>query len=56
MHTVRMEWLQVFAIGAALLGVIGMQTMWVIHALERLERDVIRDPGERISRLEARLD
>jgi hypothetical protein len=89
------EWLQVFTIVAALLGVVGVQTTWVIHALERfetrvdgrfdavdarfaqmdtrhdridvrldrmdnrfarLEQDVIRDHGQRISRLEARLE
>ena len=73
---------------AALLGVVGVQTTWVVHALERfegrvdarfaqidarldrmddrfdriddrferLEQDVIRDHGQRISRLEARLE
>ena len=83
-----MEWLQVFTIVAALLGVVGLQTTWVIHGLERfearvdarfdavdarfaqmdgrldriddrftrLEQDVIRDHGQRISRLEARLE
>ena len=88
MHTVRVEWLQVFTIVAALLGVVGAQTTWVLHALQRietrldgfearmddrlariddrfarmddrfarLEQDVIRDHGERISRLEARLE
>ena len=91
MHTVGVEWLQVFTIVAALLGVVGVQTTWIIHALglmddrfdrmddrfdrmddrfdrmddrfdridarfERLEHDVIRDHGERISRLEARFE
>jgi len=37
---VRTEWLQVFTIVAALLGVVGLQTTWVIHALERLEARV----------------
>ena len=32
-----MEWLQAFTIVAALLGVVGLQTTWVIHAVERLE-------------------
>jgi tetrahydromethanopterin S-methyltransferase subunit G len=96
------EWLQVLTIVAALLGVVGVQTTWVIHALQRietrldgfearvdsrfaqvdsrfaqmedrfsriderfdridgrfarLEQDVIRDHGQRISRLEARLE
>jgi tetrahydromethanopterin S-methyltransferase subunit G len=95
-------WLQVLTIVAALLGVVGVQTTWVIHALQRietrldgfearvdsrfaqvdsrfaqmedrfsriderfdridgrfarLEQDVIRDHGQRISRLEARLE
>jgi hypothetical protein len=35
-----MEWLQAFTIVAALLGVVGLQTTWVIHALERLEARV----------------
>ena len=95
MHTVGVEWLQVLTIVAALLGIVGVQTTWVIHALERietrldgfearvdarfaqvdsrfaqiddrfdriddrfarLEQDVIRDHGQRISRLEARLE
>lgn len=95
MHTVGVEWLQVFTIVAALLGVVGVQTTWVVHALERfevrvdarfaqidgrldrmddrfdriddrfdriddrfdrLEQDVIRDHGQRISRLEARIE
>ena len=100
MHTVGVEWLQALTIVAALLGVVGVQTTWVVHALERfeamvdarfeavdarfaqvdgrldridarldriddrfdridnrfdrLEQDVIRDHGQRISRLEAR--
>jgi tetrahydromethanopterin S-methyltransferase subunit G len=99
---VGVEWLQVLTIVAALLGVVGVQTTWVIHALQRietrldgfearvdsrfaqvdsrfaqmedrfsriderfdridgrfarLEQDVIRDHGQRISRLEARLE
>jgi hypothetical protein len=37
-HTARaMEWLQVFTIVAALLGIVGAQTTWVIHALQRIE-------------------
>ena len=40
MHTVLVEWLQVFTIVAALLGIVGLQTTWVIHALERLEARV----------------
>lgn len=32
-----MEWLQVFTIVAALLGIVGAQTTWVIHALQRIE-------------------
>ena len=76
-----MEWLQVFTIVAALVGIVGVQTTWILHALQRiearldrfearmddrlariddrftrLEQDVIRDHGERISRLEARLE
>jgi hypothetical protein len=99
---VGVEWLQVLTIVAALLAVVGVQTTWVIHALQRietrlggfearvdsrfaqvdsrfaqmedrfsriderfdridgrfarLEQDVIRDHGQRISRLEARLE
>jgi tetrahydromethanopterin S-methyltransferase subunit G len=99
---VGVEWLQVLTIVAALLGVVGVPTTWVIHALQRietrldgfearvdsrfaqvdsrfaqmedrfsriderfdridgrfarLEQDVIRDHGQRISRLEARLE
>jgi flagellar capping protein FliD len=32
-----MEWLQVFTIVAALLGIVGAQTTWVLHALQRIE-------------------
>jgi len=31
------EWLQVFTIVVALLGVVGAQTTWVSHALQRIE-------------------
>jgi hypothetical protein len=43
-----MEWLQVFTIVAALLGIVGAQTTWVIHALQRIE--------VRLDSFEARVD
>jgi uncharacterized protein YdcH (DUF465 family) len=43
-----MEWLQVFTIVAALLGIVGAQTTWVIHALQRIE--------VRLDGFEARVD
>ena len=43
-----MEWLQVFTIVAALLGIVGAQTTWVIHALQRIE--------VRLGGFEARVD
>lgn len=43
-----MEWLQVFTIVAALLGIVGAQTTWVIHALQRIEA--------RLDGFEARVD
>jgi hypothetical protein len=43
-----MEWLQVFTIVAALLGVVGVQTTWVINALQRIET--------RLDGFEARVD
>jgi hypothetical protein len=36
-HTVRTEWLQVFTIVAALLGVVGLQSTWVNRLEARLE-------------------
>jgi len=36
-HTVRTEWLQVFTIVAALLGVVGLQSTWVSRLEARLE-------------------
>ena len=43
-----MEWLQVFTIVATLLGVVGVQTTWVINALQRIET--------RLDGFEARVD
>ena len=43
-----MEWLQAFTIVAALLGIVGAQTTWVIHALQRIE--------VRLDGFEARVD
>ncbi len=37
MHAVRTEWLQVFTIDPALLGVVGLQSTWVIRLEARLE-------------------
>jgi len=54
-----MEWLQVFTIIAALLGVVGVQTTWVIHALERFEARVdarFAQVDGRFSQIDARLD
>lgn len=59
MHTVGMEWLQVFTIVAALLGIVGVQTTWVIHVLERLEArvDVRFDAVDaRFAQVDARFD
>jgi len=58
-HTVGVEWLQVFTIVAALLGVVGVQTTWVIHALERFEARVdarFAQVGDRLGRMDDRFD
>jgi archaellum component FlaC len=49
------EWLQVFTIVAALLGVVGVQTTWVIHALERLDGRLDRI-DDRFDRVDDRFD
>lgn len=54
-----MEWLQVLTIIAALLGVVGLQTTWVIHALERFEARVdvrFAQVDGRFAEMSARLD
>ena len=55
MHTVGVEWLQVFTIVAALLGVVGVQTTWVIHALEQLDGRLDR-MDDRFNRVDDRFD
>lgn len=66
MHTVEVEWLQVFTIVAVLLGVIGVQTTWLIHVLERFEAHVdarfaqidvrFAQIDERFARIDGRID
>jgi hypothetical protein len=65
-----MEWAQAAAIVSAVVAVIGLQTLWISRALDRvdaaldridarldrLEGVVLREHAERIARLEARFD
>jgi hypothetical protein len=65
-----MEWAQAATIVPAVAAFMGLQTLWITRALDRvraavdrldtrlshMERVVLRDHAERIARLEARFD